>query len=1845
MTSLRYFTLFFTFLLLSLNACTVESDKKEGANDAQELSQDNVAVDIITAHTSGSISRNSPINVMFSENIAAESDIGTSPAQGIFSFEPTVNGTATWLSPKELQFTPENELSSGETYTVTLNLQKIKEEWKTKQSHFSFSVVKQAYWFNLNGLQSDPLTPKKQTLSGNFFTADDADAAAIEKMFIATQGDKSLKVAWAHKNENRHEFQIQGIMRKEQTSTLEISIDGSKIGLEETEIKTIDIPASDQFLLLSARPVVSENHIELRFSDPLQEDQNLNGHISINGHNNLRFTIRNSTILIYSDRTWEGSFQVNLSNVYSATGLKLKETRSLPVTFEAAKPKAKFASSGVILPTSERLTLPVEVINLRAIRVEATRVFDDNVGQFLQVNDWNGSSEIKRVGRVIWSKNIPIEQLPNRNNRWVRLGLDLSDLVVEQPNGLYRLKLSFTRADISYDCPNDLPNPDFSETTINNDWEEPQTESSYWDNYYYYDDYEEMMRNRRNPCHEQFYATGNKTVAYRNVMISDIAMIAKMDENNTVHAVVTDVNTAQPLASTVTAYDYQLQEIAKAKVDANGMVSLPVTRKPFAISAQTEDGMDKGWLKLKSGSSLSMSHFDTSGERNRRGIKGFVYGERGVWRPGDDIFLTFVLHDSAKQLPLNHPVQFELMDPQGKTVDSRILKNGRNGFYTIKTATQYSSLSGMYSARFSVGGSTFSKSLKIETVIPNRLKIEMDFASNIIEGESFDTKLKSRWLHGAIADRLAYDIEVRLKNKSTTFKTFTDYHFNDLVTSLSTESQTLAKGNLDENGEVDISAKIQAPETAPGMLKASFKTRIFEPSGAFSIDEHTVDYSPHQRYIGIKTPKGDAARGMLLTDTKHKVDIVSLNAQGKKVDTTVQMKLYKINWRWWWEKGAENLGDYMSSNSREPIVEEAITLKKGVGVWNFEVKYPSWGRYLLVAEDKNGTHQSTKILYIDWPGWAGRGQADNPGGASVLSVTAQNSKVNVGEDITINIPTAKGGRMLLSVEKGNKVLYTEWVEPKGETTAHTFKATADMTPNIYANVTLLQPHENNNDLPIRLYGIAPVEVIDPSTKLSPQLETTKEFEPNSTASVSVSEKEGKAMTYTLAVVDEGLLGLTRYKTPKPWSAFYKREALGVRSWDNYGDIAGAYGMALEGMLSIGGDDEGDNANGAKAKRFPPMVRFMGPFALQAGETKKHDIDIGQYIGEVRVMVVAGQDGAFGSVEKSVPVKTPLMVLATLPRVIGPQEEVHLPVSVFALDPKIKTANVSLKVEGPIEILGDQKKKVSFPSPGDKMATFALKVKNQTGIAKIKIQAKGGKETTAQSIEIDVRYPGNSIYKLLAQKEAVKPGTSWDASLKPFGLTGSNSATLEVSRIPPLDLSNRLTSLIRYPHGCIEQTTSSVFPQLYLSSLLELPSEKSEDIQGNINIGIERLLSFQTSTGGFAYWPGQTDANEWGSSYAGHFLIEAERAGYKVPSKMRKKWVSYQENQVNVWNSSVPRDQLSQAYRLYTLALAGKAQLGAMNRLKESKLSDAARWRLAAAYQLAKQPKIAKELTENLSTSIPEYTELSGTFGSSLRDQAMILETLVWMEKDEAAGKLAKIVSEKLSAAQYPSTQTIAYSLVSLARFATVDGSQKSFDFRWSLNGKETKVSSKKPIVSVPLPLADNKTTAFKLLSDSGNLYPRIIMSGLPPIGTEDRANNKLTIGVSYREADGKKTVLDPSSIAQGTDLVATIVVTNTTNSTLEEVALTHIIPSGWEINGESSGVGTSYEYRDVKDDRIFTYFDLPPKASFTFQVNLHTAYKGKFYLPPVSVEAMYDPTIFAREQGQWVEVIDGKIKG
>ena len=1844
---------------------------------------------IVTGHTTGIVSRRSAVNVLFATDVVESAAASrATDASSVFSIEPAVAGKASFSGSRELVFMPAAGLKPGQQYTVKLSPKGLKGVPQDLAAYeFRFAVQTPQFDVVLQGLESDPADDRRMILRGTLNSADVEDASQIESLVAASYLGKSVPLQWTHESDGlTHRFSAAGLERQTKTQALAVKWNGQPIGSSASGAQDLDVPARDAFVVTAAEAIDADGRrqILVSFSDALGERQNLRGLVRLAPEVEFTTQIENNLLTIYPQGELQGEVTVTLeSGIRNARGEQLGEQVARTLTFSSTKPQVRFVGKGVILPDSKLLSVPFEAVSARSVRVTATRIYDDNIAQFLQVNTLDSNNEIGRVGRFLWRKTIALTG-PN-TGRWQRYSLDVTELTQKFPGGMFQLELQITPRDSLYACDNlETSEGREPEPLLQSQEDGDQAQSSNWDyaEEYFGETGSDWSR-RGDPCASAYYRWGENISATRNLLASNIGLLAKRDQYGKLLVVASNLRTAAALPGTkFSVRNFQNQEIGVGTADASGVATITPNGTPFLLVAEAAG--QRGFLKLAAGAALPVSHFDVGGETVTKGLKGFIYGDRGIWRPGDTLYLTFVLQDKGRTLPADHPATMEFYDPRGRLVQSVANTAPLGGFYRFELKTAESAPTGDWTAKLLLGGATFSKRVKIETIMPNRLKVALDLGpKGLAAGGTIDGAIAAQWLSGGTAAGLRSDVKLRLTPTPTGFTSHTDYVFDDAAREFSAESQTVFEGELDATGNARFSKTLQLASPPPGKLSAAFTTRVFERGGAFSINLATAPYSPFERYVGLRLPKGDVARDMLMTDQQHVVQIASLGADGRPVTISkLQVTLYKVEWKWWWDKNGDSLAQYVQSQSNAAIRSDTISTVSGKGQWSFNIKYPEWGRYLIRACDLEGGHCTSRTFYIDWPSWAGKEREQSGVAASVLAITADKPQYSVGETATIQLPESAQGRALVTVENGSGILDSRWIEPRPNNTRFTLPITAQMTPNVYVAVTLVQPHENKgNDRPLRLYGVIPLKVTDPATRLKPVLKAADEWKPQSRVQIEVAEASGRAMTYTVAVVDEGLLGLTNFKTPDLYGEFYKREALGVLTWDLYDQVAGAYSAQLERLLALGGSDAAATNRPEPSKsRFPPVVRFLGPFRLKAGATAQHTIDLPPYVGAVRVMVVAGEAAAYGSTEKSIYVRQPLMLLPTMPRVIGPAEEVGVPVSLFVTRAGIRNVTLSIEPDAFFEVVGERSVQVAFTQPDEKLGMLKLRTANRLGKGRVKFVATSGSYRAEAEIYLDIRSSNPPTTR--HESHVLQPGESWQTTLKPHGIAGTNVSTLEVSGLPPLNLEARLRYLIQYPHGCLEQITSGVFPQLYLASLLKLEDSRKREIENNIRSGIEQLRYFQRANGSFAYWPGGSggfdsssasdEYSRWATTYAGHFLIEAERAGYTLPPSMKSGLVRSLRSSASAWTAPAtgasardPAGQavLDQAYRLYVLALAGSPDVGAMNRLRESpNLADTERWMLAASYKLAGLGDVATALTRDATLRVSEYTAADYTFGSTLRDRALLLQSLVTLGQLEKTPDLVRAISAELSSEGWYSTQSVSYSLLAMAKFAG-SGTPAAFSFERRIGAeKPAALSSRAPLYQEeikPALLRDAAGTSVQLRNTSQRvLFVTLATRGVPAAGADQAGSSGLGMEIAYTDEAGQP--IDVTGLAQGTDLVANVSVKNLTPLRIDNIALTQIVPAGWEIhnerleNVEPTGARDATDERrspfvppasvlpdhvDIRDDRVLQYFGLKSGETIRFKTRLNAAYLGRYYLPSVSAEAMYDATRNARSKGQWVQVV------
>ncbi len=1781
----------------------------------------------IAARIPSAIETQDPVRIRFAV------PVDTSKTKGVFQFNPDITGDYKWEDEKTLAFRPIDGWTPGTPYQLQVNLDKVISDPapEIKRVVFDFTVkpVRMTVFF-------EPLVPEfegenpvyllRGTISTSIPVADKKMEALMNKKSTGRMDD----MEWNHNaTGTTHDFIVSNIAPG---ATLHFIWDGKDFGSIESGERAIKIPGTNEFSMLSFEPGTDgERKINIYFSQKLKSNQELVGLVTINDRTN-GFTLKkkDNVLSIYPEKSLSGDLSIQLNQVItSSLNVELGALVQIDISLDDPNPAVKLVGSGVITPGNKDIVFPFEAINLKRVQVEVLQIFDNNILQYLQYNDLEDPWNLEPVGRIILQKEVDLKAISDTDNQyvWTRYALDLGPLVRLAPGSVYQVRVGFKGTDTYLDCYTESSTPAV---------EVPFGEvRSFWTYHYGYPGFN--WSHTDDPCFPAFYNEGR--FISRNLLASDIGLTAKRDGKGKTWVYASSITAASPMSGVkIEMFDFQQQSMGIGQTTNEGSLVMETPRSVFFVVASANG--QKGYLRLGDGLSLSMSEFNTGGTGYQEGLRGYIYAEREVWRPGDSVFLNFVLWDPGDKIDSRHPVRLTVTNPLGQKKVEMTSPVSMGGIYNLAFKTEATDPTGNWMAKVEVGDAVFSKSIKIETIKPNRLSVDADLPKAIQGGKSAQHfNLTSKWLYGAPAANLKAIVEAQFKPQVFSPEGFRTFRFSDPARKTPNTVTTIFDKNLDAQGMAKVSIPSIKDFLPEGMLTMSVKTRVFEAGGDFSTDRHSTTYHPYDHYAGVSIPKNRWGYEEMVLNKTNKVQLASVTTEGKGVaGRTLSVGVYRAHWRWWWDQSDNDITQYNSSLHLGAIYTDTIMSGKD-GMVTYDVTPQSYGSYMIRVCDTESGHCSGQFYYA---GSWGDPSGDNDA-ASRLTFTADQERYEVGDDIKLNIPSAPGSRLLLSIEKNNTVLSTKWYDAKDDHTEIVFKATAEMMPNVYAYVSHIQPYDHDaNDMPLRMYGVLPLMVADPATMLHPEIEIADVLEPDKSFTVTVSEKDNQSMAYTIAIVDEGLLGLTRFQSPDPWEHFHQQEALDVRTWDMFDQVLGGYGGVIDRLLSLGGDGAAALVDAPQAERFKPVVIHLGPFYLEKGKEKKHTLTMPNYVGAVRTMVVASDRKRWGAAEKTSKVKSDLMIQPTLPRVVSPGETVTLPIHVHAMSDNIREADVRVSTNDMATIDGSSSQKIQFANQGEKMVFFKLKIPEKPGLLKVDIVAESGKAKTSQHMELDVRIPNPPIAEVFAT--TIAAGQTWNTTLTLPGMEGTNDATVELSIMPPINLQKRLKYLIRYPYGCLEQTVSSVFPQLYLSRLTDLNSEQEREVRVNIQLGIDRIRNFNLPSGGFTYWPGESYRDSWTSSYAGHFLIEAAKAGYTVDRTMMTAWRNSQNKDAQAYRPSATyRGDLIQAYRLYTLALDGQPAWGMMNKLRtQQNLDPIASWLLASTYALGNRKDVAQEIIEKLSTKVEPYQELKDTYGSELRDKAIILETFLAMDQLKDAMAISTTIAESLSGDYWYSTQSTSFGLLAMGKLAShFTGNEIKARIE---QGAKTpfETVSKKGMVSRVLDVTAKQISIKNSSADPLNV--RIVTTGKPLRGVATEIKNNLKLTVKYMDKTGKEISVD--RLNQGQDFIVKVVVTNpgTYTTNLDQMVLAYLFPSGWELanqrmdNFTGRFANSGIRYQDVRDDRVNTFFNMN-RGDWTYHFVMTATYAGKYWLPDIMCDAMYSHKVQARLPGRWVEVV------
>lgn len=1817
----------------------------------------------IAAYPTSVISRQGPIQIAFTAPFG-EGRSEDVKMKDLIRLDPAVPGKYSWSDPYTLQFEPDAPLPSGTSFNATLELGRVISGVPDSLLEFRFRFATKRQYIRLSLDQwviPDASQPGTFRLTGTLHTNDFAEAAAVENCLDLGGIVSDSLVSWIHDpSGTQHRFEIFPVKAKATQLKAFIAWKGSALGLSSSERIDLTVPSTHQREVLDCRALTGgQQGLRFSFSHPLDPNQDLSGLIYLSGQPDLQpqFLVEGNLLTCFFPQRLDGIQELTVMQ-----GVRLQDGKTLEkpwygqVDLSQAHPNVRLLGSGNILPDAENLHFPFEAINLNAVEVEIFKIHHTNILQFLQVNSLDGQWEMQRVGDIVWRGQVDLSDLnPEKNkHEWVRYALDLAPLIKPDPKAIYQVRIGFWKEYTDLACEAPANEPAFDPENV----KEATTQSimdAWAGRFGFFEGY--SWEKRDDPCALEYY--NSDRFIFRNVLSSNLGVTCKRSLQGDLLVVATDLrSTASISGAEVTFYNYQLQVQHRGKTNGEGILLTKLKKAPDFVVVRHGD--QYGYLVLQEQNALSVSDFPTDGVAVQEGLRGFPYAERGVWRPGDSIFLNLILHDPQSSLPKDYPVTMELTDPRGRQVKRMVNHKPSGPVYAFHFATSSEDPTGVWTARFFAGGAVFSHPLRVETIRPNRLKLELEFTKQRLSKKDgpVGATLYARWLHGAPAAGQQASIQVTAAAMATRFKGYEKFVFDHPERNLEQREYTWAEGMTDKDGQFRVAPKeLLGSASAPGKVRMVFKHRVSEPGGGASQDFQVKEYDPYTDYCGLEAPLNEDGYPVYGAEERITFRLASVTAEGRpNASRTLKVRLIRKEWRWWWEQYSDNRSSYTDA-AFEEVITSAEVRTDGRGFASWSTGFDTLSRYMVEVCDPVSGHCSAREIFV-WSAASGRNAE-----ARYLQFTTDKDTYRPGEEMEIGLPSSSQGKAFVSLETGSRIIDARLVNLKEGGSTLKMPVTAGMTPNVYIHLSIIQGHgSGSGDLPLRLYGIRSVRVEAEDARLEPRIEAPVSVEPDKPFTVMVSGSKSKGMAYTLAIVDDGLLDLTRFKTPDPYASLFSKEALGVRTWDLFDQVIGGFSGEVRRIVSIGGDEAVVRPQGnPRANRFKPALVHLGPFWLEPGRKGVHKVTIPNYSGSVRVMVVAANDKATGSAQHAITVKKPLMVAATLPRQLGIRDEPELAVTVFATESGLGDVKVTVKENsGLVKLSGSTSQNIRFTGKGEKTVYFPLKAGNSSGVAKFEVSVRSGKEQASQRLELAVRNP-NPIQTITYEK-LLPPGQSHTFRVPVVGTNGSQRVTLSASTLPPMRLADRITQLVNYPFGCLEQTVSSALPLLVLQQTGALPPGMEKMARQKVIEGINRVLAMKDGQGRLMYWPEGSFHHPWSEVYAMAFLVQAKELGYGIPDKAYRQIMDRQRKLAGSWDVAEPHLQAGdespstlQAFRLYALALASEGVLGAMNRLKERKdLPQLDRWLLAAAYARMGRKPTGAALVAKLPDTAPVYARPGFSFGSDLRDLSLMCISAQELGQAERAYRLLRAVASRLNSGEWYATHSSASGLWAYGRYLSGRKGDTTPDILFSTETSgEKRMPAGGAIQQMDL---QPKEIHLKPLTvknkGKGDTYIQLACTGRPDLGQEKAMNKGMALEVRYLSSDGSP--LDVSRLSLGTDFVAvaTLKHRGASTETVSEVALSQYLPSGWEIRNlrmepenMSGPPPMSFRYQDIRDDRAHTFLDLSGanasgSSGQSYRLTLTAAYPGKFYLPTQTAGSMYDPNFQSSLPGRWIEVYD-----
>jgi alpha-2-macroglobulin len=1761
----------------------------------------------------------------FNKDVVSKSDLDSWQSTKYIEFTPAVAGKFQWTAANELVFSPTSGFAPATDYKAKLSS-------TIKATGKSYGVSSEAYEFH---------TPKLQLLETEAYWSKSKESGKplaktklkFNYMVNSSELDKKLTFEIDEKPLNYSIAQAQ-TDTEVPVSLITESSDKSAIPLKVTVSKGVKVAGTNYitsapFELTTALPSMFEleiPNIETGFQNnqgfvrivTTQTLQNEN----ISSYYTITPAVETTTELTDNGLIVRGNFNQNETYILTLTdkmkgvlGAKLAESVTKDLYFGAMPANIQFANSkAVYLSAKGARNVGVKIVNIPEVQIKIGKVYENNILAYLRGNRYEEYGPVN--GSDDWSPTGAFNYSEDEQNIYSKL---VVDKVVETANlaqikGVSALNLA-------------IPDNDNFKGVF-------------------------LVSVK---SHDEQYLSATKLVS-----ISDIGLIVKQSAD-AVWVFANSIRSTDPIANVeINLVSSNNQKVYTLKTDNNGIAKfekLSEKAPNFQIAMVTASSeSDFNYLYLED-TRVETSRFEVEGKRdNTTGFEAFIYGDRDIYRPGETLHFNTVVRTQQWKNASDIPLIIKVLMPNGRELQSFRKTTNSEGATEISLPIDAAAVTGTYSVEVYNGNDVLlaSKNVSIEEFMPDRIKVDVKTDKTFYRtGQNINIAATALNLFGPPASGRNYEVEFSLKRKAFSNAKFKDYSFN--IPNDTKFENTVRQGITDDLGTVKEAIPLANTLQDIGLLEGKIYMTVFDETGRPVNRLKRFDVLTQDVFYGIKM--SDSYVGL---NAAVPIGLVALNQTGDlQAGAKAQVDVVRFDYQTVVEKQGEQLS-YTSKKREKVVYTNIVSFKDGKA----EISYVPTvsGEYQVRVRRVGAVGYSVMDFYAY--GWgnttASSFEVSNEG--EVL-MEFDKPKYNIGDKATVLFKTPFSGKLLVTIERNN-VLEYKYLTADNKSAEFSFKVTEALKPNAFVTATLIRALDNSS-LPLTVaHGFAPIQVEDTDTKLAVEVLAVEKSRSKTKQKIRI--KTARNAQVTIAVVDEGILQIKNFKTPDIHGFFYQKRALEVGSFDLYRFLFPELSVASSSSFGGDGYDLEKRINPLSNGRVKLVALWSGQLETGIDGEAEFEVDIPQFSGDLRIMAVAYKGNAFGSANKNMKVADPIVISTALPRFLSPDDEIIVPVNISNTEKTTANVKVNLQING--ALVQDSRpttQNLSIAPEKESRTSFAIKAAQIMGRGSVTVTVDNGKEKFVEKTEITVR-PASSLLKS-AQSGVIAGGSSGTIDLSKNGYIPSTvSGQIILSRSPMVQYAKALDYLLGYPHGCIEQTVSKAFPQIYFADLAKslfrsvrtqttgMPrpvSSQTETARGesdfnpnyNVQQAILKIESMQLPNGALSYWPGGNEESEWGTVYATHFLIEAQRAGFEINNGSLGRLLDYLNTKAStpateteyVYNESGNYSTVSVAsrtslYELYVLAMAGKPNRAAMNYYKQNAatLTNDSRYLLAAAFkQIGDTRSYAALLPQNnapLWVGGSLANTLSGSFSSPIRNLAMSLNTLIETDPTHLQiPNMAWQLSQALNTSSYLNTQEATFAFLALGKLAKKNSNSNVTakltinDKAYNFDGKDLKIHS--PLITNHSSLI---TTAGK-----GNLYWFTQSEGLSSSGGYVEEDVNLKVRKQFLNRNGQ-----PMTTFKQNDLVVVkISLVSQNGIEVPNVVVTDLLPAAFEIENprltEPRDMPwvknvSSLDHFDLRDDRI-NYFTTATAQPKTFYYMVRVITKGTFTLGPVSADAMY----------------------